>query len=257
MQALIAGELQAVGVGGNPIVLASAAGAEVKVVLSFNNVLPYEIFAAPKERDSIRRIADLKGKRVGISRRGAESESIIRLLLKRAKINPEDVSYLQVGGSGERLAALEKGAIDATAMSLPLNLEARRLGFPLIATVVKDNMDWLHTALAMNQNYIDKEARTAESIIRAIMEATEFGIKNRELTKKVISKYLKLQDEAILQGAYQYFREFYARDFRPSQQGIRNILEEIAVSRPDTRGFDSQAIINLALIEIAEKNTSR
>lgn len=252
-QALIAGELKAAGVGGTPAVLASAAGTDVKIVLSFNNILPYEIFAASQKKELIRNIKDLKGKRVGVSRRGAESESVVRLLLKRAKVNPSDVTFLQIGGTGERLAALEKGSIDATAMSLPLNLKARKLGFPMIATVMGENIDWVHTALAMNQDFIDKSPQIAEAIVRAIIEATNYGTKNPEATKRIIGKYLNIGEDDVLQGAYQYFREFYVRDFRPSKEGIQSIVEEVSLNRPDIVGFKPEQAINLSVLERIRK----
>lgn len=248
-QALIAGELKGAGVGGTPAVLASAAGTDVRIVLSFNNILPYEIFAAPQKKELIRNIKDLKGKRVGVSRRGAESESVIRLLLKRAKVSPGDVTFLQIGGTGERLAALEKGSIDATAMSLPLNLKARKLGFPMIATVMGENIDWLHTALAMNQAFIDRSPQIAEAIVRAIMDATKYGAKNREAAKRVIGKYLNISEDDVLQGAYQYFVEFYVRDFWPSRKGVQSIVEEISLNRPDLVGFKPEQAINLSVLE--------
>ena len=62
IQALIAGELKSAASGGTSAVLAGAGRGPVKIVLSFNNVLPYEIFATPHKKGLIKEIKDLRGK---------------------------------------------------------------------------------------------------------------------------------------------------------------------------------------------------
>ncbi len=253
IQALIAGELGAAASGGSSAVLAGAGGGPVKIVLSFNNVLPYEIFAAPREKGLIRQIKDLRGKKVGVARRGSESESVIRLLLKRFAINPDDGTFLQVGGGGERLAALERGAIDATAMALPLNLKARKLGFPMIATVMNENLDWVHSVLAMNQAFIDQNPGLAEDVIKTIIEATGEAVKHKTAAKRVIGKYLKIEEEDILEGAYRYFRDLYVQDFYPSAVGIQRVLDELSLVRPDVKGTKPEGVIDVSILKRLHK----
>lgn len=253
IQALMAGELSAAASGGTSAVLAGAGGGPVKIVLAFNNVLPYEIFAARQEKGSIKEIRDLRGKKVGVARRGSESESVVRLLLKRFMVNPDDVTFIQVGGGGERLAALEKGSIDATAMSLPLNLKARKLGFPMIATVMNENLDWVHSVLAMNRGFIDRNPAVAEDVIKTIVEATNSAVEDKPTAKKVIGRYLKIGEEDILEGAYRYFRDLYVRDFYPSAAGLQRVVDEISLFRPDLKGMKPDQVIDVSILQRLKK----
>ncbi len=253
IQALVAGELGAAASGGSSAVLAGAGGGPVKIVLSFNNVLPYEIFAARREKRLILQIKDLRGKKVGVARRGSESESVIRLLLNRFAINPDDVTFFQVGGGGERLAALERGSIDATAMALPLNLKARKLGFPMIATVMNENIDWVHSVLAMNRAFIDQNPGVAEDIVKTIIEATGAAVKNKTAAKRVIAKYLNIEEEDILEGAYRYFQDLYVRDFYPSTAGVQRVLDELSLVRPDVKGTKPDGVIDVAILKRLHK----
>ena len=63
-------------------------------------------------RREVKNAVDLKGKRIGISRFGSSSEFGARVLLKKAGVDPKDVSILQIGNEAERLAALKSGNID-------------------------------------------------------------------------------------------------------------------------------------------------
>ncbi len=254
IQALIAGELSAAASGGSSAVLAGAGGGPVRTVLSFNNVLPYEIFAARQEKGSIRQMKDLRGKKVGVARRGSESESVIRLLLKRFSVNPDEVTFIQVGGGGERLAALERGSIDATAMALPMNLKARKLGLPMIATVMNENLDWVHSVLAMNQTFVDQNPALAEEIVKTVVEANNEAVKDKPAAKKVIGKYLKIKEEDILEGAYRYFRDLYVRDFYPSTAGLQRVLDELSLMRPDVKGTKPDAVIDVSILKRLQKS---
>ena len=66
------------------------------------NTLPYELIV----QESIKTAQQLKGKSIGISRLGSSSDVIARVFLKNLGLEPDrDVTILQVGGSGERVAA--------------------------------------------------------------------------------------------------------------------------------------------------------
>ena len=86
------------------------------MVAGFLNQLIYRLVARPE----IKAIADLKGKRVAVSRFGAGADRATRLLLTKLGFNPEkDVVLVQVGCTPTRLAALAANSVDATIVEPP------------------------------------------------------------------------------------------------------------------------------------------
>jgi len=83
MNALFAGEVSAAFIGGTPIILSRTTGADTKMVMSLGNTLVYQIVVSPQLKGKVNRIEDLKGRRVAISTRGAESESVILQVLRK------------------------------------------------------------------------------------------------------------------------------------------------------------------------------
>jgi ABC-type nitrate/sulfonate/bicarbonate transport system substrate-binding protein len=81
----------------------------------------------------IAKIADLKGKVVGVSTLRSSEVSLTELLMEKGGLKKGDVSYLVVGTSPQKLAALEKGSIAATVLFQPTAELAIRSGFPAIA----------------------------------------------------------------------------------------------------------------------------
>jgi len=105
-QALIAGEIQLAQVTGVSTSGAILAGADVRIIASSLNRLVGFIYARPE----IKTPEDLKGKKLGISRFGAVSETGSAIFLERFGLKRgTDVAIIQLGGLPEIVTAMERG----------------------------------------------------------------------------------------------------------------------------------------------------
>jgi NitT/TauT family transport system substrate-binding protein len=109
MKALIAGELDSY--EGSPIspLIAGSKGADVKILGCTWPRLTYSLFS----HDDIGAIADLKGKKFGISAPGSLPDLVARAMLKQVGVAPSDVSFVAAGSDPERVRALMAKTIDA------------------------------------------------------------------------------------------------------------------------------------------------
>ncbi len=79
---------------------AIAGGADIVLLASAKNVLPY-VFAVSKD---VRRGEDLKGKIIATSQVGGRAGEIARMVIRNMGLDPDkDVNYLAVGGTMSRL----------------------------------------------------------------------------------------------------------------------------------------------------------
>ncbi len=103
IQAMLAGEIR-VSHGSSPAVVeANLAGADLVIIASTVNVATFRMMVAP----SIKTPADLKGKKIGISRFGGQTDTLTRHLLDRWRLDAsKDVALLQTGGGAETAAAM-------------------------------------------------------------------------------------------------------------------------------------------------------
>jgi ABC-type nitrate/sulfonate/bicarbonate transport system substrate-binding protein len=96
MQALIGKSLDFLCTGGTPYIVAYLEGAQTKMIGGVNNKLPYGFVSLP----NIKTPAQLKGKRIGISRFGSTDDFAVKLALSQFGLNPKtDVSITQVGSA--------------------------------------------------------------------------------------------------------------------------------------------------------------
>jgi NitT/TauT family transport system substrate-binding protein len=120
-QALIAGEIQLAQVTGVSTSGAILAGADVRIVASSLNRLTGSIFALPE----IKTPEQLKGKKLGISRFGALSDTGAALFLERFGLKRgTDVAIIQLGGLPEIVTALQKGLVQAGFANPPQRSQA-------------------------------------------------------------------------------------------------------------------------------------
>src|SRR5262245_59428781 len=124
-QALIAGEIQLAQATGVSTSGAILAGADVRIIASVQDRLSGSIYARPE----IKTPEDLKGKKIGISRFGAVSETGVAMFLARFGLKRgTDVAIIQLGGLPEVITAMERGGVDAGFANPPQTSRARRLG---------------------------------------------------------------------------------------------------------------------------------
>lgn len=253
MKALLAGEAAAAFIGGTSVILGKAAGGDVKMVLGLSNALVYQIVAGPHLQGKVSRIEDLRGKRIAISTRGAESESVMRLALQKHKVKPSEVTFLQIGESGERLAAIKAGTADVTPLPSPQHLRATKAGFPVVMDISKEELEWIHTGIAMKESWARQNPRVALALMKTFVEATFYGWANKAFTKKVLAKYIKSEDDEVLELGFRDFLEHQAKDFRPSPTGTQVAIEEMVEANPKAKGLKPEEIVDLSLLVELER----
>jgi len=132
MQQLIAGSLDVVGLDGVvEAVHADAAGAKVGLLRMINGTTPYEFDA----QASIKSVKDLKGQKICLGGSKDITRVYVEQIMKANGLTDNDVSFIIVPNTAERLAALKSGTVAATMLLPPFSLIADKAGFHNIASV--------------------------------------------------------------------------------------------------------------------------
>ena len=133
LRALIAKDLEIASLSGSGLVQAALQGADTVILSAAINGFVFKVFGAPDMTSP----AQLKGKKLGVSRYGATSDFAIRLALKKWGLNPDrDVSILQIGTTQDTVRAMQTKMIDAGVLSGTASLVARKDGKPSPARLI-------------------------------------------------------------------------------------------------------------------------
>ena len=141
-----------------------------------------------------------KIKSLAISRFGSSADFVGRVLVERAGLKPDsEVAFLQFGNQSNRLAALDTGRADAAIVTPPMTLQARKMGFPLLADGAKLAIPYSSNMMVVKRSYLKKDSDAVRNALKAMIEGVHFYKTNTEQTLKVISKYMKIQDREVLE----------------------------------------------------------
>jgi NitT/TauT family transport system substrate-binding protein len=201
-QALLSGDVQFVRLGANAVVQASLRGADLKMIANTINRLVFTLMSKPE----IKSAADLRGKRIGVTRLGGSTDFALDLALKKWGLRRgNDVAVLQTGGMPQLLGAIKGGTIDAGVISPPTNLRAQKLGLKELVDFSDLDILYPNSPLAATQTYVTKNRDLVLRFLRAYSEGIHRVKTDRDTTIKIFSKYTAVKDPEILAELYRIY----------------------------------------------------
>jgi NitT/TauT family transport system substrate-binding protein len=223
VQALISKELQLSTLGGPAVVQAGLQGADLVYIAGIANRLMVALVAQP----SIKRVAELRKRRIGITRFGSNIDLQARVLLSNMGVAPKETTFMQIGGNVERLAALKSGLVDASFFSPEMMSRAKQEGLSILFDPRQNApIPWLQTGVVTSRDLIINQRALVRSLARAVFNGMGMFRNDPEFTLRFLARFLRQNDRDQLREAY----EEYSTDFPwppyPTKEGLSFILEQ-------------------------------
>jgi NitT/TauT family transport system substrate-binding protein len=217
-------------------------GADLVMIASWTSRLGFSILSQPH----VQAVGELRDKRVGIGRRRSNTEIWTATVLGQFGLQAErDYSILSIGGEAERLAALQNGAVDATVLSAPTNLIARRLAFRELLSYRDHALEYANAGLVTSRRYLRDHPEAVKGLLGATAEAVAIMLQQRETTLAVLSRYTQVDDHELLEETLAFESARTTRDLLPSPAGLRAALDELALSNPKAATADPESFVAL------------
>jgi sulfonate transport system substrate-binding protein len=119
LQALVGGSADVVSGFYDHTIQMAADGREFVAFVAMLRFPGMVIATSPQRADTVVRVADLKGRVVGVTSAGSSSQMLLTYLLKRHGIAADSVSVTSIGTAATAVAAMEYGKVDAGVMADP------------------------------------------------------------------------------------------------------------------------------------------
>lgn len=220
--ALLAGELDYSTVTGI-ILSASVQGMPLKSVMGWFDKPLHMLITRP----NIKRLTDLKDKRIAVSTHGSIPHVMIREALTGAGMNPErDITVLALGGSGDRLAALAAGAVDATPLDVAYIQRTEKLGYNNLL-YLGDVVNLRLGGFAVNTDKIQRNPEQITRVVRATLKGVRLMKTNKVETLAIMRDYLKISGEYV-EKIYQFALKSLNEDGLVAKNSLDN---EIRLAR--------------------------
>lgn len=230
MQALLSNYTQFALASATPPLSVGLQGGAVVIIGAALNKFPFSLVT----QKGIDHPSKLAGKRIGIVNFGGSNELAAVLALKEWGIPRQAVTLIRSGDTASRLVALANGNLDATFLSMPYTLEARKLGLNVLAHLGDMQAAFPMTVVAVNRGFLQKKRNVVKQFMAGYSEAIYRLIQSKETGISIYRKYLKQQDAKILEATYDDIAGKFSFPPRINRQGLRNAAELVAKDRtPD------------------------
>ena len=245
VQALTGNSLDMLLAGGTPLVYAVLKGADLKFIAGLNNRMPYVLVA----RDGINSAEQLRGKKIGISRFGSNTDFVVKLAATQMGLNPKrDVQIIQVGGPDARVVALKNGIVDATVITPELVLLGKKLGYHTLYDLVEKGIEYLQIGVAARTDFLKSQNDTARRLTRAYLESIRYYVSHREEAIKESLKLLKIDDRQAAEAGYDYRLQTLPADGKLSVKGMQLVIDAAAEDDPKAKSLNPQQLFDLSFL---------
>jgi NitT/TauT family transport system substrate-binding protein len=245
IQSLIAGEVAFVGGVGTSAVNGKLAGGDVAIVDSLTNTLPYYIIGKPE----IKSAEDIRGRSAAIHIPGTAADFALRLALKQLKLTLNDIKAVTIGTGTARVLAVTSGQLDFTVGQEAERIKGEQGGLKVILDMARLKIPFQLTCTVTSRKMIRENPEVVTRVVRAMAETVHYYKQNQPEVIKVLQKYTRGQDRAVLEKAYAAYRDLLVDDTYPTMEGLRNILEIQAEIDPKAAKAKAEDFVDLRFVD--------
>jgi len=243
LAALASDEIQFLYCAADATIPGIAAGSDAKLIAAPLVGLPWVLLA----RKDIKRVEDLKGKSIAVTRPGDLTFRLARALLKKFNLSDAEVNIRTVGGTGqvEPFNAMRAGIAEAALVTPPLDARGRRDGFNLVYRLNDLGLPAVYSSLHANAKTLRDRATIAQRWVAVLAESIQFVERNPEKAKAAVSKALKLNDADALQSAYDaYAKLLINRRLTVPEQTVAGVIEVAREQGTNVRRKSAEIVDN-------------
>jgi NitT/TauT family transport system substrate-binding protein len=245
--ALASGDIDYTTVFGS-VVRAAVRGLPVRVVASLIDGSTHALVTRPEFKS----VKELKGRTVGVGSYGASDDLAGRMMLKHYGIDPEkQVKIVALGPDRARFAALKEGIVDVAVVAPPLDAEARKAGFNVLARAY-EVFAFPFVGLGVSQKKLTERPDEIKRTIKALIRANRFIRENRDESIEMLTQWGRTDRNAAA-AAYDGTAKVFNADGSIPESGLRLIIDQARAEANVARAVGLTEVADLRALREAQK----
>jgi NitT/TauT family transport system substrate-binding protein len=255
MQTLLANELQILFTTGALAVTANLQGAETTIFAGGINFFPFKLVVRPE----IKSVADLRGKKLAVSRFGSASDYAAQLALEKLGGDPKQTTYLQLGSNQPRLSALSSGTVDATVFSEPFaTLAEKKFGMRSLLDLADSGVPFPQNSFIATRKFLAEKRAVVVNALKASIEALYLMKRDKSIAREVMKRYLRIDDDAMIDIGIDYYLVKHGDGILtlPDRKGLDFVIADSAKTNPKAKGQtpESLRVLDGSVLEEIKKS---
>ena len=224
VQSMLAGEADLAGMAGPAVISNVLKGGDVIQVAALVKSFSVPLYVQP----TITQVAQLSGKRVGVTRFGSVSHFTAKAILDRS--NVMDAVIVQTGGYPESMTALSTNAIAGAMIPAPQSVVLREKGFRELVSIkqIRDmNIRFIEQGVVARRGFAEKNPDIVKRFIVAVYEGLKKIHDDKSFAVKILGKYTKVSRQNMLDESYQASIDAFAKDPRVPPEVFKDLAEQL------------------------------
>lgn len=247
--AMTAGELQIGTPGGQELVSARLAGADIVMIAVTSSYPLFSIYGAKGVND----MQGLAGKSVAITTAGSSTDAAAKLFLKHFGLDKQ--VKLQPSGTIEGVLAItEKGDVGGGVLSPPTTVLADKDGLKELVNGPKLGDPMLHSGISVTHDYLKSHPDVVKSYMQGYLDGWNYVTNpaNQASVVQTLMKWTK-SDEQTAKESYDYAFLGWSRDKIPAvtTQAIESVLQ--VVDNPKAKDANPNDFFDNSIIDSLTK----
>jgi ABC-type nitrate/sulfonate/bicarbonate transport system substrate-binding protein len=169
-QMLAAGALELASINPETVIRSVDNGAQLKMVATDANSAPYSLIVRPE----IRSFADFRGKTLPSSGPREQTTVWMKQIMKANGLDESDYDFVTVGGTPERMAAIESGAVAGGLVGQPQDFQMIARGYPRLAVLSEYVPDHPISVHAARTDWLQQHPDQVIAVLRVFRDATRW-----------------------------------------------------------------------------------
>lgn len=244
-----------------PFVVATGTGAVTSHVLGVRDqviiaTVTNKVGSGIVSKTEIKSVEELRGKTLATGRPGAFLDAMVRYVLPaKYGLTPDrDVKLLPMGEPTLSLQALERGVVDAAAVSIPYLLIARKMGFRELSNYDRLGIEYPYNTVTTLRQTLSKNPELVEKVLKCVIEGIFIFKTNKQKALAVMRQYMRGTSEEILEDIYQYTTAVVEAAPHPSLPVIKTALDMVSFQYPQAKQTDPNLIIDPSYVKRIEQS---
>jgi len=205
--AMISGDVDLAIMAGTTAVTSISRGADLVIVGGHTSQIDQVLIGAK----GVTKLADLKGKVIGVTGSGGVTEfATVEALARNGLVRDRDYKLLYAGTSPTRVRALETGVVQAAPFSATETVLMERQGFPVIMEIGKTLPEFPFVVIVAHRQRLKAKSAEITALLRVLKSSMTLIQNEREKVLTAAAKKDPGSDIAVLRKSLSYSADTYS-----------------------------------------------
>jgi NitT/TauT family transport system substrate-binding protein len=227
------------------VAAADAQGADLVMIGALYQGSTFSIIARP----DVKTVADLKGKKVGATQRGATTDFVIRKVAQQQGF-ASDVNVVYIPENAQIVAAIVSGALDAGVLSEPFTSVAINQGNHAVwGPDTPGAGDFVSMSnIIGKKSYVASHKDVLERFLKANIEANHLTKAHPDQAVPYVQRLVQMDDAKVVRQAIDGVESVLREDLSFDLSAVQSVIDSAATSTPEVGKVKPQDISDLSLV---------